>query len=124
GQGRVGEKALERRYAGATRRGDGTMLVLWLPSAQPQEIVNERIARPRIECDELIPADETQIRNPAEIEHSDRMGAPEQSHHGPVKYRHHGRSLSSSGDIRGAKPVDDGNADARRKRFAIAELNA
>src|SRR4029077_17729788 len=49
GKERVCEKARARGFVDAARRCQGTMLVLWVPRAQPQEIINERIPRPRIE---------------------------------------------------------------------------
>jgi hypothetical protein len=69
----MGENTPDRVLVHASRRRATPVVILWLPGAQANKIIDECIARPDIECGEVVTIDERQIGNAPQIEHCDGM---------------------------------------------------
>ena len=68
------EHALDRRLVDLAGRRDAALVVLHLAGAQPQEVVDQRIAGAGVEGDEIaLAVDERHVGDAADIEHADRM---------------------------------------------------
>src|SRR5690349_19439456 len=105
------ENACHRILVDSSGGGVTAFVVPRLPRAQPNEIIDQRIARTGIERMELVAIDEGYIRNAAHIEDGDRMRTADGTHHCLVKYRHHRCPLTSGRNIGGAKIIDHRNAE-------------
>ena len=74
GEKRMRQHARHRGLVDLARRGGTPLVVLRLPGAQADEIVDQRIAGPGVEGDEVgLAVDEGHVGDAAEIEHADGM---------------------------------------------------
>src|ERR1700730_1629161 len=122
----MGKNTPDRSLVYTPRRRATPVVILWLPGAQANKIIDECVTRPDIERGEVVTIDERHIGDAPQIEHCDGDGVRplEHAHHCTMKYRHHWSTLPPGCYIGGAKVVDDRNAEPRGERRSVGKLDA
>ena len=120
---RMLHQARDHRLVDPAGRGMAAVDIERLSGAQPQEIVEQRIAWPGIAGDQLLAVDEGHVGDAADIEDRDRRLAAELAHQSLMKDRRQRRALPAGRDIGGAKIIDHGNAEALGEDLAVADLH-
>ena len=92
--------------------------------ALKHQIVNERIARSGVASDRLGSIiDIADVRHSADIQQSNLSAQSARHNQSAMECRNDGGALASGRDVGGAKIIGDVDAEPRRQRLAVSDLN-